>query len=157
MSPVYAKIRFNGYTLYRISTKNQFPKKPGFPLPALIILDQYPYVSLFPELLCNIASSITGLRKVRFNGYTLHRLSSKNQFPKKSGFPLPAAIILDWCNMDLPFKTENGQNRIMINKVYLAIPKLIGIHGLNLPEVGKLLVPSIPVKVFHMNISVEIR
>ena len=33
---------------------------------------------------------------------------------------------------------------------------LIGVYGLNLPEVGKLLVPSIPVKLSHMDISVEI-
>ena len=32
----------------------------------------------------------------------------------------------------------------------------IGAYGLNLPEVGKLLVPSIPVKLSHMDISVEI-
>ena len=48
-------------------------------------------------------------------------------------------------------KTESGKNRIMIIKVYLAIPKLIGVNGLNLPEVGKLLVPSIPVKLSHMD------
>ena len=33
---------------------------------------------------------------------------------------------------------------------------LIGVYGLNLSEVGKLLVPSIPVKLSHMDISVEI-
>ena len=32
---------------------------------------------------------------------------------------------------------------------------LIGAYGLNLPVVGKLLVPSIPVKLSHMDISVE--
>ena len=90
------KIRFNGYTIHRFSTKNQFPKKPGFPLSALIILHWYPYVSLFPDVLCNIASSVTGLRKIRFNGYTIHRFSTKNQFPKKPGFPLSALIILHW-------------------------------------------------------------
>ena len=111
------KIRFNGYTLHRFSTKNQFPKKPGFLLSALIILDLYPYVSLFPDVLCNIASSVTGLRKIRFNGYTLHRFSTKNQFPKKPGFLLSALIVLDWCNVDLLFKSESGKNRIMINKV----------------------------------------
>ena len=35
-------------------------------------------------------------------------------------------------------------------------PLLLGVYGLNLPEVGKLLVPSIPVKLSHMDISVEI-
>ena len=33
---------------------------------------------------------------------------------------------------------------------------VIGVYGLNLPEVGKLLVPSFPVKLSHMDISVEI-
>ena len=71
------QMRFNAYTPRRISTKNQFPKKPGFPLSALIILDWYPYVSLFPDLLCNIGLSVSGLRKVRFNAYTPRRISTK--------------------------------------------------------------------------------
>ena len=55
----------------RISTKNQFSKKPGFPLSTLIILDWYDsYVSLLPDLLCNIGLSVSGLRKMRFNAYT---------------------------------------------------------------------------------------
>ena len=53
------------------------PKKPGFPLSALIILAWYPYVALFPDLLCNIGLSVTGLRKIRFNAYTLSRISTK--------------------------------------------------------------------------------
>ena len=64
------KIRFNAYTPRRISTKNQFPNKPGFPLSMLIILDWYPYVSLFPDLLCKFGLSVSGLRKIRFNTYT---------------------------------------------------------------------------------------
>ena len=37
----------------------------------LIILDWYDsYVSLFPDLLCNIGLSVSGLRKMRFNDYT---------------------------------------------------------------------------------------
>ena len=48
------KIRFNAYTLHQISTKNQFPKKPGLPLSTIIILDWYPYLYLFRDLLCNI-------------------------------------------------------------------------------------------------------
>ena len=90
------KIRFNAYTPRRISTKNQFPNKPGFPLSALIILVWYPYVSLFPDLLCNIGLSVSGLRKIRFNAYTPRRISTKNQFPNKPGFPLSALIILVW-------------------------------------------------------------
>ena len=90
------KMRFNTYTPHRISTKNQFPKKPGFPLYTLIILVWYPYVFLFPDLLCNIGLSVSGLRKMRFNTYTPHRISTKNQFPKKPGFPLSALIISVW-------------------------------------------------------------
>ena len=90
------KIRFNAYTLRRISTKNHFSNKPGFPLSKLIIFVWYPYVSLFPDLWCNIALSVTGLRKIRFNGYTLRRVSTKNQFPNKPGFPLSKLIIFVW-------------------------------------------------------------
>ena len=90
------KIRFNAYTLRRISTKYQFPNKPGFPLSALIILIWYSYVSLFPDLLCNIGFSVSGLRKVGCNAYTLRRISTKYQFPNKPGFPLSALIILIW-------------------------------------------------------------
>ena len=100
------KIRFNPYTLRRISTKNQFPKKPGLPLSTLIILDWYPYVYLFPDLLCNIGLSVSGLRKIRFNAYTLCRISTKNQFTKKPGFPLSMYIILAWGNNN----GENGRN-----------------------------------------------
>ena len=90
-------IRFKTYTLRRISTKNQFPKKPGFPLSTLIILYLYDsYVSLFPDVLCNIGLSVSGLRKIRFNAYTLRRIATKYQFPKKQGFLLSALIILVW-------------------------------------------------------------
>ena len=53
-----------------------------------------------------------------------------------------------------------GQNAFSLPRV---VPKfllldvmLIGIYGLKLPEVGKLLAPSFPVKLSHMDISVEI-
>ena len=90
------KMHFNTYTPHRISTKNQFPKKPGFLLSALIILVWYLCISLFPDLLCNISLSVSGLRKMRFNTYTPNRISTKNQFPKKPGFPLSVLIILVW-------------------------------------------------------------
>ena len=35
-------------------------------------LDWYPYVSLIPDLLCNISLSVSSLRKIRFNAYTPH-------------------------------------------------------------------------------------
>ena len=87
---------FNAYTPRRISTKNQFPNKPGFPLSTLIILDWYPYVSLLTDLLCEFGLSVSGLRKIRSNTYTPRRISTKNQFPNKPGFPLSTLIILDW-------------------------------------------------------------
>ena len=82
------KIRFNAYTPRRISTKNQFLNKPGFPLSALIILDWCPYVSLFPDLLCNIGWSVSGLPKIRFNAYTPHRISTKKSVPKETRIPI---------------------------------------------------------------------
>ena len=87
------KMRFNTYTPNQISTKNQFPKKPGFPLSVLIILVWYPYVSLFPDLLCNIGLSVSGVRQMHFNAYTPCRISTKNQFPNKPGFSLSTLII----------------------------------------------------------------
>ena len=82
------KIRFNAYTPHRISTKNQFPNKPGFPLSTLIILDWYPYVSLFPDLLCKFGLSVSGLRKIRFNAYTPRRISTKKSVPKETRIPV---------------------------------------------------------------------
>ena len=82
------KVRFNAYTPSQISTKTQFPKKPGFPLSALIILDWYPYVSLFPDLLWNIGLSVSGLRKIRFNAYTPRRISTKKSVPKETRIPI---------------------------------------------------------------------
>ena len=118
------KIRLNAYTPRRISTQNQFPNKLVFPLPKLIILVWYPYVSLFPDLLCYIGWSVSGLRKIRLNAYTPRRISTKNQFTNKPGFPLSASIILDGSNVDrLLFKKESRKIRIMINRVCLAIPK----------------------------------
>ena len=82
------KIRFNAYTPRRISTKNQFPNKPGFPLSTLIILDWYPYVSLFPDLLCKFGLSVSGLRKIRLNAYTPRRISTKKSVPKQTRIPI---------------------------------------------------------------------
>ena len=86
--PLFKLIRFNAHTPRRISTKKQFPNKPGFPLFKLIILDWYPYVSLFPDLLCNIASSVSGLRKIRFNAHTPRRFSTKKSVPKQTRIPV---------------------------------------------------------------------
>ena len=70
------------------------------------LVDWYPYVYLFPDFLCNIGLSVSGLRKIRFNAYTLCRISTKNQFTKKPGFPLSMYIILAWGNNN----GENGRN-----------------------------------------------
>ena len=55
---------------------------------ALIILDWYPYVSLFPDLLSSIGLSVSGLRKIRFNAYTPHRISTKKLVPKETRIPI---------------------------------------------------------------------
>ena len=96
MSAVYAKYVSMPIHPIEFPQKNQFPKKPGLPLSTLIILAWYPYVYLFPDFLCNIGLSVSGLRKIRFNTYTLGRISTKNQFPKKPGLPLSTLLILDW-------------------------------------------------------------
>ena len=96
MSAVYAKYVSTPIHPVEFPQKNQFPKKPGFPLSALITFDWYSYVFLFPDFLCNIGLSVSGLRKIRFNAYTPRRISTKNQFPNKPGFPLSTLIILDW-------------------------------------------------------------
>ena len=96
MSAVYAKYVSTPIHPVEFPQKNQFPNKPGFPLSTLIILDWYPYVSLFPDLLCKFGLSVSGLRKIRFNAYTPRRISTKNQFSNKPGFPLSKLIILVW-------------------------------------------------------------
>ena len=54
---------------------------------ALIILDWYPYVSLFPDLLSSIGLSVSGLRKIRFNAYTPRQISTKKSVPKQTQIP----------------------------------------------------------------------
>ena len=73
---------------FEFPQKNQFPNKPGFPLSTLIILDWYPYVSLFPDLLCKFGSSVSSLRKIRFNAYTPLRISTKKSVPKQTRIPI---------------------------------------------------------------------
>ena len=46
---------------------HDFPNKSGIP------------VSPFPDLLCDIGLSVSGLRKICFNTYTLRQISVKNQ------------------------------------------------------------------------------
>ena len=86
-----------------------------------IILDWYRYVSLSPDLLCNICLSITSwCVNIRLNGYTLHWVSTKNQLTKKPGFPLSAYILLAWGNIDaLCNRTETGR-RLETTKVKMA-------------------------------------
>ena len=55
----------------------------------LIILVWYPYVFLFPDLLCNIGLSVSGLRKMGFNTYTPNRISTKNQFQRNQDSHCP--------------------------------------------------------------------
>ena len=96
-----------------------------FPIWKVPEKEWYPYVSLFPDLLCNIGLSVSGLRN-QYVSTAIHSVefTQKNQFSKKPGFPLSSSIILNWSNLDrLLFKKESGKNRIMINRVCLAIPK----------------------------------
>ena len=53
----------------------------------LIILDWYPYVSLFPDL-CKFGLSVSGLHKIRFNAYTPLRISTKKSVPKQTRIPI---------------------------------------------------------------------
>ena len=55
---------------------------------ALIILDWYPYISLFPDLLCKFDLSVSGLRKICFNAYTPRRISTKKSVPKQTRIPI---------------------------------------------------------------------
>ena len=96
VSAVYAKYVSTPIHHFEFPQKSQFPNKPAFPLSTLIILDWYPYVSLFPDLLCEFGSSVSGLRKIRLNAYTPLRIFTKNQFPNKPGFPLSTLITLEW-------------------------------------------------------------
>ena len=88
VSAVYAKYVSTPIHLVEFPQKNQFPKKPVFPLYTLIILDWYPYVSLFPDLLCKFGSSVSSLRKIRFNAYTPLRISTKKSVPKQTRIPI---------------------------------------------------------------------
>ena len=53
-----------------------------------IILDWYPYISLLTDLLCKFGLSVRGLRKIRFNTYTLLRVSTKKSIPKETRIPI---------------------------------------------------------------------
>ena len=87
----------------------------------VIILDWYPYISLFPDLSCNISLSVTGWRmNIWFNGYTLHRVSTKNQLTKKPGFPLSTSIILAWGNIDALCNRTEMRRRLETTKVKMA-------------------------------------
>ena len=73
------KIRFNACTPRRIFAKTSVPKQTRIPVAQLIILVWYPYVSLLPDLLCNIGLSVSGLHKIRLNACKPRRISQTNQ------------------------------------------------------------------------------
>ena len=82
-------VRFDNFGyLVEFPQKNQFLNKPRLPLPALIILVWYPFVSPFPNVLCSIGLTVSGFRKIRFNAYTLRRISTKKSVPKQTRIPL---------------------------------------------------------------------
>ena len=88
VSAVYAKYVSMPIHHFEFPQKNQFPNKPGFPLSTLIISDWYPYVSLFTDILCKFGSSVSSLRKIRFNAYTPLRISTKKSVPKQTRIPI---------------------------------------------------------------------
>ena len=59
-------------------------------IPKRATITWYPYISLFPgkDLWCNIGLSVSGLRKIRFNAYTLRRISTKGSVPKQTRIPV---------------------------------------------------------------------
>ena len=67
------------YTLSNFHQKKSVPKQTRIPVAQLIILVWYPYVSLLPDLLCNIGLSVSGLHKIRFNACTPRWISQTNQ------------------------------------------------------------------------------
>ena len=88
MSAVYAKYVSTPIHSVEFPQKNSVPKQTRILIAQLIILLWYPYVSLFPDLLCNIGLSVSGLRKILFNAYTLRRISTKKSVPKQTRIPV---------------------------------------------------------------------
>ena len=86
VSPADAIMHFNSYTLHRVSTINQCREKTIASMSARFEWEfpSNPYVSLFPDVLCNKGLSVTDWRKILFNGYTLHQLSTINQFTRET-------------------------------------------------------------------------
>ena len=88
VSAVYAKCVSTPIHSVFFSTKNQFPNKPGFPLSNLIILDSFGIPLFLCSLIyCVIGLSVGGLRKIRFNAYTLCQVSTINQFTREPWTP----------------------------------------------------------------------
>ena len=88
MSAVYAKYVSTPIHPVKFPQKKSVPKQTRILIAQLIILLWYPYVSLFPDLLCNIGLSVSGLRKILFNAYTLRRISTKKSVPKQTRIPV---------------------------------------------------------------------
>ena len=74
--------------------------------------------------------------------------------------------IISRAKADPTWRSSVGANHAEVKKYTFSLPRvvpkflllgvmLIGAYGLNLPEVGKLLVPSLPVNLPHMDILVE--
>ena len=81
VSPADAIMHFNSYTLPRVSTINQFTRENYCQYECAVI----------PTFLCSLmycvlnkGLSVTDWRKIRFNGYTLHQLSTINQFTRET-------------------------------------------------------------------------
>ena len=60
---------------------------------------------LFPDLLCNIGLSVSGLRKIRLNAYTLSQISTKKSVPKQT-----RTLIVRIDNFRLGYKAKKARN-----------------------------------------------
>ena len=58
--------------------------------------EKYPYVSLFPDLLCNIGWSVSGLREIRLNAYTPRRFSTEKSVRKQTRIPVVRVDNFRW-------------------------------------------------------------
>ena len=65
----------------------------------------YPHIFLFPDLLCNISLSVSGLHKIRLNAYTLSQISTKKSIPKQTRIPV---VRID--NFRLGYEAKKARN-----------------------------------------------
>ena len=86
VSPVYREYISTAIVTYRYFT---FLRRKCIYAYCLLIVNTFVVLfSLFPDLLCNIGLSVSGLRKIRFNTYTLRRIFTKKSVAKETRIPV---------------------------------------------------------------------